>query len=731
MKFITIEKAAKLLNLTNGQIIDLLTKDIIKNGQIIDEEIYIPCNSIEYLNKNKHLLFNINELFDITALSNAIHITTDTAMLWVKLKKIIPDRCYKNRYFFYRDNILKVMKELNNQENSRLKSRRNKTYKEGIDLYSSYLPRFSYNDLGIKKIFDILNNEYHLVPNHQQVNLIVAECALQLLNQSLGMCFSRAKDLLGLYITGKINLGEYNILLDSLIINKSASLEFINTYPLLFNINYIFVENEDLLGYLYLSVSNISDRKKSGIYYTPCRVVNKLIMNLAESGMIDENIRYLDPCCGTGNFILNLPDIIPWQKIWATDLDKNAIYLCRINMLLKFPSMPLNELLGRIRCADYLMNDFRNINAIDADGPLVILGNPPWGVNYSLNEKLQLSRMFECASPMNVESFALFIEKSIRLMRTGDYLSFVIPETLLRVYSHLPIRRLLNEMCSIKGCMVLGEQFSNVNCPSIIFTVQREPLNENTSKLRCSGAVIYPGISKSFTIRNNRPFDNEFDILLDETQYRLLNKLMSTDNCTTLAGNADWALGIVTGNNNKFLEKEKNKNNEIILKGLNINKFKINYKNINYIKYNRELFQQKAPDELYRAPEKLFYKFINKNLIFAYDNKKTLSLNSANILIPKFNNLNIKYILAVLNSDIANFIYHKKFKAVKVLRSQLEVIPIKIINADEQQYFINMADKIINNNLSDKEINNIILQINERLNSLYDLSEDEIEILKQ
>ena len=168
-----------------------------------------------------------------------------------------------------------------------------------------------------------------------------------------------------------------------------------------------------------------------------------------------------------------------------------------------------------------------------------------------------------------------------------------------------------------------------------------------------------------------------------------------------------------------------------ILKGLNINKFKINYKNINYIKYNRELFQQKAPDELYRAPEKLFYKFINKNLIFAYDNKKTLSLNSANILIPKFNNLNIKYILAVLNSDIANFIYHKKFKAVKVLRSQLEVIPIKIINADEQQYFINMADKIINNNLSDKEINNIILQINERLNSLYDLSEDEIEILKQ
>ena len=35
-------------------------------------------------------------------------------------------------------------------------------------------------------------------------------------------------------------------------------------------------------------------------------------------------------------------------------------------------------------------------------------------------------------------------------------------------------------------------------------------------------------------------------------------------------------------------------------------------------------FQQCAPDDLYRAQEKLIYKFISKNLVFAYSIIKDL-----------------------------------------------------------------------------------------------------------
>jgi hypothetical protein len=67
---------------------------------------------------------------------------------------------------------------------------------------------------------------------------------------------------------------------------------------------------------------------------------------------------------------------------------------------------------------------------------------------------------------------------------------------------------------------------------------------------------------------------------------------------------------------------------------------------------------------------------------------------------------------------------------VKVLRSQLETIPIKIINIEDQKYFINKIDQIINNNLSDNEINKIHSEINIKINKIYGLTDQEIELLK-
>ena len=91
----------------------------------------------------------------------------------------------------------------------------------------------------------------------------------------------------------------------------------------------------------------------------------------------------------------------------------------------------------------------------------------------------------------------------------------------------------------------------------------------------------------------------------------------------------------------------------------------------NYINYTRENFQQVAPENIYRAKEKLVYKFISKKLIFAYDNKQRLFLNSANILIPKLENYTIKDVMTFLNSTLFQYIYTKKFNELKVLKGNL------------------------------------------------------------
>jgi hypothetical protein len=85
--------------------------------------------------------------------------------------------------------------------------------------------------------------------------------------------------------------------------------------------------------------------------------------------------------------------------------------------------------------------------------------------------------------------------------------------------------------------------------------------------------------------------------------------------------------------------------------------------------------QQVAKEEIYRAPEKLVYRFVSKRLTFAYDASQRLFLNSANILIPKIPGASAKTVAAFLNSELFQFFYSQTFASGKVLKSELSELP--------------------------------------------------------
>ena len=121
------------------------------------------------------------------------------------------------------------------------------------------------------------------------------------------------------------------------------------------------------------------------------------------------------------------------------------------------------------------------------------------------------------------------------------------------------------------------------------------------------------------------------------------------------------------------------------------------------------------------------YKFISRKLIFAYDDRQRLSLNSCNILIPNQAKFNIKYILAVLNSSAVQFYFRYKFDSVKVLRQHLEQIPIPPVSAETLKVIVNLTDKII---VGDAQ-KNFTEQLDKIISKLYNLTEKEHEMLKE
>jgi hypothetical protein len=79
----------------------------------------------------------------------------------------------------------------------------------------------------------------------------------------------------------------------------------------------------------------------------------------------------------------------------------------------------------------------------------------------------------------------------------------------------------------------------------------------------------------------------------------------------------------------------------------------------------------------------LVYKTISKRLKFALDESKSLTSNSANILIPDIPGYEIETVLAFLNSDIYSYLYMVLFGFVnKVGKEHLMALPFPAISEE-------------------------------------------------
>jgi hypothetical protein len=227
--------------------------------------------------------------------------------------------------------------------------------------------------------------------------------------------------------------------------------------------------------------------------------------------------------------------------------------------------------------------------------------------------------------------------------------------------------------------------------------------------------------------RLNENSDYIFDVFSDNNDIAIFEKVYST-NHTTLLGNAEWALGIVSGDNKKYILANKTNSNEPILTGKNIKRFVFETPN-SFIEFNPEKFQQVAPEEKYRAKEKLIYRFISKELVFSYDDKQTLTLNSANIVIPRIKGYPTKSILAFLNSSLYQFLYQKKFGSIKILRGDIEKLPMPLISPQQHKELDKFTTILINKNLTQDERLKTYSQLNDYIMDIFSLDNQEREYI--
>ena len=412
---------------------------------------------------------------------------------------------------------------------------------------------------------------------------------------------------------------------------------------------------DEALGVRYQAMLSESFKNKEGIFYTPASIVDDMMKDLP----MDASTRFLDPCCGTGNFLVHALQrgVLP-EHLYGFDTDANAVRIAQRR---------IKELTGReaphVVCADFLEVASTLTERFD-----LVFTNPPWGKKLPQPQRMDYAQRYGAGS--STDTCSLFLLASLAVLRPNGMAGLLMPESFFKIAVFEDARKAVlgKTLLQIKD---YGKPFKNMY--SAVALVIRQQDAEEINIVSCYyQQQIYPRPQVQFL---EMPRCNINYWTRPEEMQRIETLLQQP--YLTLKGHATWGLGIVTGNNAKMCKRSHRPGLKPVYRGKDIvpGRLKAAYYYINPNDFPR--YQQLAPLSMYHAPEKLVYRFISSDLVFYCDTHQRYILNSANMLVLDGDfPLKAKQLAQVMNSPLTNWLFKQLFHTHKVLKGDLEMLPL-------------------------------------------------------
>ncbi|MFW5807875.1 MAG: TaqI-like C-terminal specificity domain-containing protein, partial [Spirochaetota bacterium] len=423
--------------------------------------------------------------------------------------------------------------------------------------------------------------------------------------------------------------------------------------------------------------------------------------------------RIMDPACGSGQFLtsvfkrlrslytnigISIEEAgrrIVLHNLIGYDSDPTAVYIARHNLSM-LSGLPVSEITS-IRHNDFIYKDSLSLeqDTLSEDQYDLIIGNPPWGSTLTPEEKKYYRAAYYSAKS-GINTFTLFIERSLELLKEKGRLSFLVPEALLNIRAHRNCREMLITHTQIQNINLWGDQFKGVYAPAISFCCVKDTTHNKDNTITIND-VTHKRFDTMYVKQAAVRRVPEHIISIHFTVHALdIIEHMNTVNCYYLKDSARFFLGIVTGNNPRFLSDSRSEDTpDPILTGRDITPYRAG-KAGTYFRYDPDALQQTAPRELYLTKNKIIYKFIGKRLTFAMDREGHYTLNNVNGFIPDMETVTPEAMLAILNSSLIQYFYEKNFFTIKVLRGNLERLPLKKLSGEAEKLLTGLALEAMN-----------------------------------
>lgn len=639
------------------------------------------------------------DLLRIGAAALEFGVSTATLRNWVKagtLKADLEDE--HGRKYFVRGKLKKQLEAL--RLAGRLSSRRNKSTLNGRGLYENYADHDSPNAQAASFVLDDAR-----FADKTAACACLIETAIRLLcdsgrikkqNQAVKSCAEA-------YLKGELDASPFDFLLDELI-GKEDRIKLLSSCADFSAYHVHFIEYEDTLGLIYLTLTDISSRLSGGRFYTPQKLSDEVVSSLGSYERI-----FFDPCCGSGNFLLRLLKRgVDVRSLYGADIDPISLTLAKIGIAV---NTGINDQ-GYYK-EHFLRTDTLICNSLPK--AQVILGNPPWGCCTDHQSIKKYAAKFRCAYRPRPCLADLFVEKALTLLPENGILRFLLPEALLGVDAHKTVRELIARQARVLEVDYLGDVFHDVQCPSVVLTLKKGRAAGGMNK-----NVLVKDGQKVHTVKSRS--SNDFSFRCDDAVMNLLNKMDAVSSKFDLTSCVRFGMGIVTGDNERFIKHEAGDDLETVLRGSNIEPFCIKESN-EFLAYTPALFQQCAKQDLLRAPRRILYRFISRYPVATLDLKGRLTLNSCNFMALDLSLQMCRYLTALLNSKAVRFYFLKRFNTVKILRSHLENLPLPNPDEDCLKFFEPLCYELEQRGINDAGF--AFDKLQDKIFDLYDMNGEE------
>lgn len=317
----------------------------------------------------------------------------------------------------------------------------------------------------------------------------------------------------------------------------------------------------------------------------------------------------------------------------------------------------------------------------------VVIGNPPYGVKFNVEEKKLLRELFP-ESQFKIDSYSLFTLKGMILCKTSGYLAYIIPSTLMDNYFEEKVRQKLLTKYKLDLLVELSDKvFMTATVHSMILGVEKRKMANNYSIRSSSTKALaskFISIPKSF-------FEAQPQLafsLRNFSFHSLLEKLNS--NSAHFSSVIDLRQAIKSGNDDLYVSENKlAPNYKPILGGKHIKRWQIEPPSL-YINYGKHLACPRDP-RIFEQPKILLREAGDKiTATVDEDNFYIMSSLYNGILINQ--DYRIKYVLGLLNSEIFQFLMNlQTFSKTSGAFTKAKIFhyyPMPVKNTDDKNQLI-------------------------------------------